>query len=75
VIALPRAPFEPREKVPPIAAYATGRSAAWIDDVITAEARRWAERSEPTLLIEVTPAVGLTYSVVEQLLAWHDGLG
>jgi HAD domain in Swiss Army Knife RNA repair proteins len=75
VVPLPPAPFDPREKVPPIAAFTRDRPAAWIDDVLTEEARLWAaERRYPTLLLEVNGSTGLTQEIVEQLLAWHHAL-
>jgi hypothetical protein len=71
VIRFPHLPFEPRGKVSPIAAYTGSRPAAWLDDIITPEAREWAaRRSAPTLLIEIDPAEGLTRAVVDRSLLW-----
>jgi hypothetical protein len=76
VVALPEPPFEPREKVPAVAAFIGARAAAWVDDVVTEEARVWAvERSAPTLLVEVPSSSGLTREVVDRLEAWADELG
>jgi hypothetical protein len=73
VIAFPPAPFEPSAKVPAIEAFVGDRAVAWVDDVVTVEARSWAyERSEPTLLVEVDPAIGLTRADVDVLLAWRS---
>lgn len=75
VISLPSGPFEPREKVPAVAAYVGSRPVAWIDDALTTEARAWAEaREAPTLLVDIDPAEGLSLAVVRRLLAWSQGL-
>lgn len=75
-IRFPPAPFEPREKVPAIAAYSGDRPAAWIDDALTPEARAWAAgRQAPTLLVDIDPALGLTRPAVDRALAWAAGLG
>jgi hypothetical protein len=67
-------PFDPAEKVPAVDAFAGSRAAAWVDDIVTPEARAWAaERTAPTLLIEVDAAVGLVRSQVDELLAWRAG--
>jgi HAD domain in Swiss Army Knife RNA repair proteins len=71
VIQFPPAPFRPEDKVPAIAAYAKGRPALWIDDMLTPEAYAWAaERPEPTLLIAADPAEGLRRSMVDDALRW-----
>ncbi|MEV0269180.1 HAD domain-containing protein [Hamadaea sp. NPDC050747] len=71
VIQFPPAPFRPEDKVPAIAAYAEGRPAVWIDDMLTAEAYAWADRrAEPTLLIAADPAEGLTRAMVDEALSW-----
>jgi hypothetical protein len=71
VIHFAAMPFEPREKVPPIATYTGSRPTAWIDDVPTPEAREWAERrGAPTLLVDVDPAEGLTRAAVDRSLSW-----
>jgi hypothetical protein len=75
VIHFPALPFEPRGKVPPIAAYVGARPAVWLDDIITAEARAWADgRDVPTLLVDVDPAEGLTRPAIELGLAWAASL-
>jgi hypothetical protein len=33
LVRMPTGPFEPRDKVPPVAARADGRAAVWIDDL------------------------------------------
>jgi hypothetical protein len=74
-VPLPPIPFEPSAKVPAIAAYAAGRPAAWVDDLLGPEAHAWAAtRREPTLLVEVDPAVGLTRGAVDELVAWANAL-
>jgi len=76
VVELPPVPFEAREKVPAISAFAgNDRPAAWVDDMITAEVVRWAEeRPAPTLLVQVDSAVGLTRAQVDQILSWANEL-
>jgi hypothetical protein len=62
--------------VPAIASYVGGRPAAWLDDIVTPEARAWVrERSAPTLLVEVDPQQGLQRRHVEELVAWRSQLG
>jgi hypothetical protein len=57
--------------VPLIARFAGQRPAVWIDDLHPAEAWTWStDRCEPTLLIPVKPAVGLTREIVDQALTW-----
>ncbi len=71
VIVLPPGPFEPAAKLPAIDAFASDRAAAWVDDIVMREVRRWAEeRTAPTLLIEIAPAIGLTRETVDRLVAW-----
>ena len=75
IVALPPVPFEPREKVPAVAAFAGSRPAAWVDDILGDEAWAWAAaRPEPTLLVEVQPAIGLGREHVDRLLIWAHGL-
>jgi len=60
-------------KVDAIDEYAEDRPAAWIDDNLDEDCIAWAEgRAAPTLLVETSPAVGLTDEHVELLLAWAD---
>jgi hypothetical protein len=71
VVRFPAVPFDPRDKVPAIDAFVGDRLAAWVDDIITPEARRWAqERKIPTLLVAVDHNIGLTRPDVDQLLSW-----
>jgi len=75
VIAFPPVPFDPAAKVPAIADFATEHAVAWVDDVVTSEARTWAQaRSHPTLLVEVDHRLGLTRDAVDSLLAWRLSL-
>jgi hypothetical protein len=75
VLAMPAAPFQPGAKVPVIAGFVQRRPVAWIDDAHTVEARDWSSaRAEPTLLIPVSPAIGLTRRAVELALAWARNL-
>jgi hypothetical protein len=75
VIAFPEAPFDPSAKLPAIDSFVGDLPVAWVDDVVTTDARTWADdRDEPTLLVEVDPAVGLTRSAVDDLLAWASGV-
>ena len=74
VVPLPRR-FEPSDKVPAIERVAGDRSAAWVDDIVTADAREWAaNRGAPTLLIEVDSATGLTRQHVDALISWAAAL-
>lgn len=71
VITLPQVPFAPADKVPAVAAFVAGRPAVWIDDLHTAEGRRWAAgRGPATLLIDVDPNHGLQRSMIDRALTW-----
>jgi hypothetical protein len=71
VVPMPSPPFQPWDKIPPIAEFAGDRPAAWIDDLHPAEAWTWStRRQERTLLIPVAPATGLTRQAVDQALRW-----
>jgi hypothetical protein len=71
VIVFPPVPFEASAKVPAIDAFVGTHPVAWVDDLVTPEARQWAaERPAPTLLVEVDHALGLTRDAVDVLLAW-----
>jgi hypothetical protein len=71
VVTMPSAPFQPRDKISPVARFAARRPAVWIDDLHPAEAWTWStRRHEPTLLIPVTAATGLTRQAVGQALIW-----
>jgi hypothetical protein len=60
-------------KIAAVDRYSNGRAAAWIDDSLDDRCAAWAEsRSEPTLLVETNPAVGITDEHVNRLLAWAD---
>jgi hypothetical protein len=60
-------------KLAAINGYAGDRPAAWIDDNIDEECRLWAtSREAPTLLVETSPATGMTDDHVDELLAWAD---
>ena len=62
-------------KIAAVDAYASGRPAAWIDDSLDERCHAWAQgRSEPTLLVETDPAVGITEEHVEALMAWAERL-
>jgi hypothetical protein len=75
VVRFPPVPFAPELKVPAVAAVVGDRPVAWIDDNHTQTGRRWAaERSAPTLLVSVDPAVGWTRADVDQVLAWTANL-
>lgn len=75
-VPMPAIPFEPARKVPAIASYVGGRPAAWLDDIVTSEARAWARgRSAPTLIVEVDPHAGLQRHHVDELIAWRSELG
>ena len=76
VVVVPSVRFEPADKVPAVAAFAGDRPAAWVDDIVTPEAREWAAtRAAPTLLVDVDSAVGLTRAAVDELLAWGRDVG
>lgn len=71
-VVFPPTPFPPSAKVPAIGGFVGDRAVAWVDDILTSEARTWAqERTAPTLLVEVDPAVGLTRSAVDEPLEWR----
>jgi hypothetical protein len=72
VIVSPTGRFEGvPEKLPAIDTFVGDRAMAWVDDIITDQARVWAtQRTGPTLLIEVDPAVGLTRQIVDRLIVW-----
>jgi hypothetical protein len=75
VIRFPPIPFEPSAKVPAIDAFVGSRPAAWVDDVVTPEARLWAgRRRSPTLLVETDHTVGLTRDAVDSLFSWLEEL-
>jgi hypothetical protein len=62
-------------KLDAIDEYARGRPAAWIDDNLDEQCKRWASsRAEPTLLVETESAFGITDEDVQLLIRWVDGL-
>ena len=74
-VVFPRVPFPPVEKLPAVRDFVGDRPLAWMDDVITPEAKQWAaERAAPTLLIYVDPAVGLTEATVSEARTWAERL-
>jgi hypothetical protein len=55
--------------------FVADRPAVWIDDLLTPQARRWADRrGGATLLIDVDPTHGLQRPMVDQALAWASRL-
>ncbi|MFB4318523.1 HAD domain-containing protein [Actinomadura sp. 21ATH] len=75
ILAMPPPPFHPSAKVTRIAELCRHRPAAWIDDQHTSEALNWADnRSDPTLLITIDPATGLTRASIDQALTWATSL-
>ena len=55
--------------------YAGARSLAWIDDAFDASCHEWSiARSAPTLLVQTSPAVGLTERETNRLLDWSRQL-
>jgi len=72
-VVFPQVPFPPVEKLPAIRDFVGDRPLAWMDDVITPEAKQWAaERAAPTLLIYVDPVVGLTQATAAKARAWAE---
>jgi hypothetical protein len=60
-------------KLDAIDQYAGDRPAAWIDDNLDDACQLWAvSREQPTLLVETSPATGMTDEHVERLLDWAD---
>jgi hypothetical protein len=75
-IPCPPAPFDASAKVPAIDSFVGDSAVAWVDDIVTPEARRWAQKRKfPTVLVEVDHALGLTRDAVDELLAWRLTLG
>jgi hypothetical protein len=67
-------------KLDAIDAYAESRPLAWIDDAFNEACHEWASaRGAPTLLVQTTPASGLTGREAQTLEAWardlHQGKG
>jgi hypothetical protein len=62
-------------KLAAIEAHAGSRPLAWIDDAFNDACRLWAKaRAVPTLLVKTGPAVGLTSTEAELLVAWATNL-
>ena len=60
-------------KLDAIEEYAGNRPAAWIDDFLDDNCRRWAAaRRAPTILVQTSSATGLTDDHVEELLVWAE---
>jgi HAD domain in Swiss Army Knife RNA repair proteins len=58
-------------KLAAIDSYAGVRPLAWVDDCLDAACHVWASaRTAPTLLVQTSPALGLTERETEQLRAW-----
>jgi hypothetical protein len=63
-------------KLDAIDAYAGTRPLAWIDDAFNEACHEWASRrTSPTLLVETTPAKGLTQREALLLEQWARALG
>jgi hypothetical protein len=63
-------------KLDAIEAYVGERPLAWIDDAFNEACHEWAgTRAEPTLLVQTTPAEGLTQREVTILELWAQDLG
>jgi hypothetical protein len=72
---MPELPFDPDLKVAAVDAFIGDRSVAWLDDAFGDAARRWARhRGAPTLLVDVDPAIGLTFEMVTVLADWRSSL-
>ncbi len=60
-------------KLASIDAYAGVRPLAWIDDCLDGACHSWAgARQAPTLLVQTSPALGLTEREAAQLRAWTE---
>ncbi len=63
-------------KLPAVIDAVGARACAWIDDAHQSDHYTWArERTAPTLLIDIDPAVGLTSDVIAMLADWAADLG
>ena len=70
-VPMPMPPFAPDLKVPAVRDFVGERAVAWLDDLHGAAAHAWAaERSVPTLLVDVDPTIGLTENLVDHVHAW-----
>jgi hypothetical protein len=72
-----RGRFRPADaKVHPIEEQAGERPSAWVAELFTPSAHRWANRRRaPTLLLEVEHGAGLSEDHVATLMDWADALG
>jgi hypothetical protein len=62
-------------KLDAIDEYAGKRALAWIDDAFNEACHEWASaRGAPTLLVQTTPASGLTRQETQTLEVWARGL-
>jgi HAD domain in Swiss Army Knife RNA repair proteins len=62
-------------KLDAIESYAGARALAWIDDAFNDACHAWAAtRPAPTLLVQTTPAHGLTSAQAQQLTTWAQSL-
>jgi hypothetical protein len=62
-------------KLDAIEAYAAERPLAWVDDAFNDACHQWAgERAAPTLLVQTSPASGITRRETERLRRWADSL-
>jgi len=62
-------------KLDAIAAFATDRPTAWIDDNLSDAVKDWAfARPVPTLLVETKPSKGMTDGHVDAMLEWAAAL-
>jgi hypothetical protein len=62
-------------KLDAIEAHAAERPLAWIDDAFNDACHQWAsERAAPTLLVQTSPASGITQREAERLRRWADSL-
>ena len=62
-------------KLDAIDAYAHDRALAWVDDCIDDACHTWAQaRDAPTLLVQTSPALGLTEQEAAQLQTWARAL-
>lgn len=62
-------------KLDAIEAYAAERPLAWVDDAFNDACHQWAgERAAPTLLVQTSPASGITQLEAERLRRWADSL-
>jgi HAD domain in Swiss Army Knife RNA repair proteins len=62
-------------KLDAIEAYAAERPLAWVDDAFNDACHEWASaRATPTLLVQTSPASGITRREAERLRRWAESL-